>query len=190
MSTEITARNYEVPAALHQLIETKLARLTEKLFDDVIEIRCVLQVEKYRHICEILIVGKEHDVKAIQESDESMQDAVNATLDHLKRQAQKNREKIRDHHRKDGATSKSAPVTDWTVQILEPGRLREPTEAAMPRIIKTSNLPIRAMSIEDAALRLDDSRNEFIVFRDLDTDRVSVMYKRQDQNLGLIAPEF
>jgi putative sigma-54 modulation protein len=193
MSTEISGRNFEVTPALHEMIETKLARLTDKLFDDVIEIRCVLQLEKYRNICEILIVGKEHDVKAVQESDDSMQDAVNATLDHLKRQAQKNREKIRDHHRKDGGASKSAPVTDWTVQILEPGRLRhngDDTGESRPRIIKTSNLPIRAMSIEDAALRLDDSKNEFIVFRDLDNDRVSVMYKRQDQNLGLIAPEF
>src|ERR1700710_2450128 len=105
MSTEISGRNFEVTPALHEMIETKLARLTDKLFDDVIEIRCVLQVEKYRNICEILIVGKEHDVKAVQESDDSMQDAVNATLDHLKRQAQKNREKIRDHHRKDGGAS-------------------------------------------------------------------------------------
>ena len=58
-----------------------------------------------------------------------------------------------------------------------------------PRTIKTSRLPIRPMSIQDAARRLEDSKNEFIVFRDTDTDRVSVMYKRRDSNLGLIAPE-
>ena len=46
------------------------------------------------------------------------------------------------------------------------------------------------MSIEEAALRLDDSKNEFIVFRDIDRDKVSVIYKRQDSNLGLISPEF
>jgi putative sigma-54 modulation protein len=45
------------------------------------------------------------------------------------------------------------------------------------------------MTIEDAALRLEDSRSEFIVFRDLDTEKISVMYKRRDKNLGLIAPE-
>ena len=60
---------------------------------------CVLQVEKYRNICEILIVGKDHDVKAVQESDDVDADAINAAVDHIKRQAQKNREKIRDHHR-------------------------------------------------------------------------------------------
>src|SRR5204863_8897598 len=120
---------------------------------------------------------------------ETMQDAINAAIDHLKRQAQKNRKKIRDHHRKDGSDVKSA-VTEWAVQVLEPGRLRESGDHNRPRIIKTNNLLIRPMSIEEAAIRLDDSKNEFIVFRDIDTDKVSVIYKRRDNNLGLIAPEF
>jgi putative sigma-54 modulation protein len=194
MSTEITSRSYEINPEIRSLIETKLSKIQEKLFDDVIETRVVLDVQKYRNICEIIIVGKEHDVKSIQESDESMQDAINATLDHIKRQAQKNREKIRDHHRD------RSRVTDWTVNVLEPGNLRVPPtkggngansgDAGPHRIIKSTNLEIRQMSIEEAALRLDDSRNEFIVFRDVDNDRVSVIYKRRDNNLGLIAPEF
>ena len=80
-------------------------------------------------------------------------------------------------------------MTDWTVQVLQPGRLRVKGDHNRPRIIKTTNLPIRPMSIEEAALRLDESKNAFMVFRDLDTDRVSVIYKRRDNNLGLIAPE-
>lgn len=187
MATGIIGRNFEVTPDIRDLIDKKLGRIIHNLFDDVIDIRCVLQVEKYRNICEILIVGKEHDVKAVQESGESMVDAINATIDHLKRQAQKNRKKIRDHHRKDGNHAKAERVTDWTVQVLEPGRLRE--AGNRPRIIKTNNLQIRPMSIEEAALRLDESKNEFIVFRDLDTDKVSVIYKRRDENLGLIAPE-
>ncbi|HKR66754.1 MAG TPA: ribosome-associated translation inhibitor RaiA [Thermoanaerobaculia bacterium] len=188
MTTEISGRNYDIPPDVRDMVEKKLAKIQERLFDDVIDVRVVLQVEKYRNICEILINGKEHDVKTVQESDESMQDAVNQAMDHLKRQAQKNRKKIRDHHRKDGA---KPAVTEWAVQVLEPGRIRdEASTVRMPRIIKTNNLAIRPMSIEEAALRLDDSKNEFIVFRDIDTDKVSVIYKRRDNNLGLIAPEF
>jgi len=186
MATEISGRNFEVTPDIRALLDKKLSKVQERLFDDVIDVRVVLQVEKYRNICEILITGKDHDVKAVQESDESMQDAINAAVDHVKRQAQKNRKKIRDHHR----TGKGNDiVTDWTVQVLEPGRLREQNDGNRPRIIKTNNLAILPMSIEDAALRLDDSKNEFIVFRDLDTDRISVIYKRRDNNLGLIAPE-
>lgn len=185
MATEISGRNYDIPPEIRELVERKLARVTEKLFVDVIDVRVVLQVEKYRNICEIIIIGKTHDVKTIQESDESMQDAVNSAIDHLKRQAQKNRKKITDHHR----GKKGKNVTEWAVNVLEPAQLRT-TENNTPRIVKTNNIPIRPMSIEEAALRLDDSKNEFIVFRDIDTDKVSVIYKRKDANLGLIAPEF
>src|SRR5687768_7022281 len=100
MATEISGRNYEIPSDVRAMLETKLAKIQEKLFDDVIDVRVVLQVEKYRNICEILIKGKEHDVKSVQSSDESMQDAVNSALDHVKRQVQKNRKKIRDQDRK------------------------------------------------------------------------------------------
>jgi putative sigma-54 modulation protein len=191
MATGIIGRNFEVTPDIRDLIDKKLGRIINKLFDDVIEYRCVLQVEKYRYICEILIVGKEQDVKAVQESDKSMADAINRTIDHLKGQAQKGRKKLRDHHRKDGnnAKAKAGRVTDWTVQVLDPGKIRLTGENNRPRIIKTNSLPIRPMSIEEAALRLDESKNEFIVFRDLDTDKVSVIYKRRDKNLGLIAPE-
>ena len=189
MATEISGRNYEIPPNIRDMVEKKLAKIQERLFDDVIDVRVVLQVEKYRNICEVIIVGKEHDVKTIQESDESMQDAINLAVDHLKRQAQKNRKKIRDHHRGAGNGRKAA-VNEWNVQVLEPSQLRVQGDHNQPRIVKTNNLPIRPMSIEEAALRLDDSKNEFIVFRDIDTDKVSVIYKRRDNNLGLISPEF
>jgi putative sigma-54 modulation protein len=192
MTTEISGRNVDVTPDLKKLLETKLAKIQERLFDDVIDIRVVLQVEKYRNICEIIVTGKDHDVKTVQQSDESMQDAINLSLEHIKRQAQKNRRKIRDHHRKDGGRSKQ-PITEWSVQVLEPGKMRHAAgngdNANTPRIIKTANLPIKAMSIEHAALMLDDSKNEFIVFRDVDTEKISVIYKRKDNNLGLIAPE-
>jgi len=99
VTPEIVGRNFEVTPDIRQLVESKLGRVEDRLFDDVISVRVMLEVEKYRNICEILIVGKEHDVKAVQESKTSMQDAINAAIDHVKRQAQKNREQIRDHHR-------------------------------------------------------------------------------------------
>ena len=188
MATTVTGRNYEVTPDVRALLDKKIGKIEQRLFDDVIDVRVVLQVEKYRNICEIIMVGREHDVKAVQESDESMPDAINAAVDHVKRQAQKNRKKIRDH--RNGKSKPASSPDAWAVQILEPGNLRVKGDHNAPRIIKTSNLQIRPMSIEHAALLLDDSKNEFIVFRDVDTDKVSVIYKRKDDTLGLIAPEF
>jgi putative sigma-54 modulation protein len=112
VTPEITGRNFEVTPDIRELLESKLNRVEDRLFDDVISARVVLNVEKYRNICEIFIVGREQDVKVEQESDKSMVDAINAAVDHVKRQAQKNREKLRDHH-KNG--SGPAELTDIPV---------------------------------------------------------------------------
>ena len=99
VTPEIVGRNFEVTPDIRELIESKLGRVEDRLFQDVITVRVMLHVEKYLNTCEILIVGKDHDAKAVQESETSMADAINNAIDHIKRQAQKNREKIRDHHR-------------------------------------------------------------------------------------------
>ena len=99
---EISARNFEVTPDIRQLIESRLSRVEDRLFDDVISVRVVLDVEKYRNICEIFIAGKNYDVKTVQESDVSMADAIHLAIDHARRQAQKHREKMRDHHKNDG----------------------------------------------------------------------------------------
>lgn len=182
MNIEISGRNYEVTDKVRKLITSKIEKVW-KYFDDVIDVRCVLKVEKKSHICEIHIHGKHQDVDSTQKGD-SMDEAIQSTVDHLKRQAQKNRAKIKDQ-RKGRVPAATAPIKDWKVKVLQPGHLR--TDDSKPRIIKTSRLPIRPMSIEQAALLLDESKNEFIVFRDLDTSQITVMYKRKDNNFGMIA---
>jgi putative sigma-54 modulation protein len=57
-------------------------------------------------------------------------------------------------------------------------------------VIRNTRLQIKPMSIEEAALQLDGAKNDFVVFRDATSDRISVLYKRKDDNYGLIAPDF
>lgn len=45
------------------------------------------------------------------------------------------------------------------------------------------------MSIEEAVLQLDSTDMNFLVFRNANNDRVNVIYRREDKNLGLITPE-
>lgn len=184
MNIEISGRKYEVTDKVRKMIGQKLEKI-RKYFHDIIEIRCVLKVEKYRNICEVQIHGKEHDVKSKQEGD-TMEEAIQMAIDHLKLQAQKNRMKLSD--RRKGKKAGVSTPTEWQVQVLEPGRLRMADQR--PRIVKTTKLPVRPLSIEQAALLLDDSKNDFIVFRDIDSAKVSVIYRRKDKNFGLIAPEF
>jgi putative sigma-54 modulation protein len=74
----------------------------------------------------------------------------------------------------------------WPFDVLE----RESVgKGAAPRIVKSSRLEIKPMSLDDAALQLETSRNGFVVFLDAESEKVSVLYKRRDDNYGLIVPE-
>jgi len=45
------------------------------------------------------------------------------------------------------------------------------------------------MTVDEALLQVQDSRDSFLVFRDAVSQRVGVIYRRQDGNFGLIEPE-
>jgi putative sigma-54 modulation protein len=186
MNIEISGRNFEITDRIRKIIESKFSKV-EKHFTDVTEMRCVLDVEKHRNICEIFVVGRNYDAKSIQESSETMDDAINSTFEALKRQARKHRDRLTDHRRRDGSNAKRQRPESWDIHVMPRKRT---DDATAPRIIRTDTIPIRPMSVEHAAMTLDDSQNEFIVFRDLDTDRVTVIYKRADHNFGMIAPDF
>ena len=59
---------------------------------------------------------------------------------------------------------------------------REPT----PRVIRTRAFPVKPMTLEEAAVQVGSSEQGFVIFRDSITERVSVLYRRKDGNLGLI----
>ena len=47
----------------------------------------------------------------------------------------------------------------------------------------------KPMGVDEAALAMESSGEDVLVFRDASNDRVSVLYRRRDGNLGLIVPE-
>jgi putative sigma-54 modulation protein len=56
-------------------------------------------------------------------------------------------------------------------------------------VVRTDRLPIKPMSVEEAAMRVEDSGQEFLVFRDSSNEKICVLYKRRDGDFGLIVPE-
>jgi putative sigma-54 modulation protein len=57
------------------------------------------------------------------------------------------------------------------------------------RVIRARRSAVKPMRLEDAMLTLTEGRDSFLVFRDAGSDGVSILYRRQDGNFGLIEPE-
>ena len=57
-------------------------------------------------------------------------------------------------------------------------------------VLKTQYYEVRPMSVEDAKLKLQDSKNMFLTFVNADTEEVNVIFKLKDGvNFGLVEPE-
>jgi hypothetical protein len=75
--------------------------------------------------------------------------------------------------------------------VAAPPEPEPPGEAAArraPRIYRARG-PFRPLTIDDAAARLDGASDPFLVFRNADTGRVAVVYRRKDGHVALVEPE-
>lgn len=181
MKVEYIARKVDLTEATKQLAEKKLAKVT-KYFNDILDIRLEVELERHLHVVDLAIRGKDFDVQA-KTHHKDLTSAIQDAVDKLEIQARRAKTRLKDHKKRAGSGAKMD--AGWSVDVLE----RESVATGEPRIVERSTIPIKPMSIEEAVLHLDDSENNFLVFRNASTDTVNVLYRRADKNLGLITPE-
>ncbi|MDD3930975.1 MAG: sigma 54 modulation/S30EA ribosomal C-terminal domain-containing protein, partial [Eubacteriales bacterium] len=58
------------------------------------------------------------------------------------------------------------------------------------RIIKRKSFNIEPMDAEEAILQMEMLGHSFLLYLDMDSDKVCVVYKRKDGNYGLIEPNY
>jgi putative sigma-54 modulation protein len=104
--------------------------------------------------------------------------ALTRAMAKIEKQALKLKKKIIDRKQSARSTARIAPEPD--------GRLEATPRP--PRIIAARRYPVKPMTSEEAALNLSGRTDQFVVFRDADTDRLCVLYRRKDGNYGLIEP--
>ena len=176
MRLDITGRHVEIGNSLRQLIQKRLAKLERLLNDNAVSGQVILSKEKYRHRTEVIIHARgDHMLRGLGEGTGwpiSIRDAVTK----IEQQAQKLKGKWGERKRQ------AAPR-----QIV--ATAPEPAANAVKRIVRATRYPVKPMSVDDAALRVDSGPETFVVFRNAETDAVSILYRRSDGNYGLIEPD-
>jgi putative sigma-54 modulation protein len=180
MELEFIARNTELTPQQRALATKKFNRLG-KYFNAVHEARITVAHEKHRVSVDAYIRGKDFEVEASSETPEwatSLQELV----EKLEQQARRMKQKLtgRKRTREKPAGRREATTAAET----------EAAPAAVPEVVETRSVPVVPMTVEEAALQLASSREEFIVFREASSDRVSVLYRRRDRTFGLVTPDF
>src|SRR6266850_3116613 len=100
MQLNVTGHNVEVTAALRGYVEKKLDRIARH-FDQVIDVHCVLTVEKLRQKAEATLHVSGNAIHA-DATEEDMYAAIDRLADKLDRCVMKDKEKRADHHAAEG----------------------------------------------------------------------------------------
>ena len=177
MRIDVTGRHVEITAPIRQLITERLAKLERVLNDNLVSAHVILTKEKYRHRTEMVIHARgDHMMRGLGEGN-AWPASVRQAAEKIAQQAQTLKGKWAERKSRGGG------------KRVAPDGGAEETVQSKTRIVRARKYPVKPMTIEDAALAVDQQPETFVVFRNADTEGISILYRRKDGNLGLIEPD-
>ena len=172
MNIRVTARHFDMEPDLRAYVEDRVSRLAH-YFDRVDEAHVVLDAEGHRKIADVTVHASRLIVSSEQAA-EDLRSAFDLAIEKVERQIRRHKERVRNHKGRD-----STAVAVERAAGMVPGEPEIAPEA----------LAGAPMTAEQALARLDDLGTRFLVFWNLDTEKVNVIYRRDDGNFGLVEPE-
>lgn len=168
----------KVTDAMKDYIEEKLARLNKYLENnDDIRANVIVKVKGHLQTMEITIPLKTFILRS-EETQEDFYAAVDKTIDKLERQIRKNKTRLMSRN--------SKPSYDFNFDMIDFDKEDEKEES---KIVKRKTIEVKPMDEEEAILQMELLGHQFYMYKDADTNKPAVVYKRNDGNYGVIESE-
>lgn len=166
-----------VTDAIKEYITEKLDRLN-KYFDKPEEITAniLVKVKGFEQTIEVTIPTPNFTIRN-EESAEDLYAAIDLVSDKIERQIRKNKTRI-NKMEKDAAKK-------LNLSFIE--NVEEDEEDTI--IVRRKTLSTKPMDEEEAMLQMEMLGHDFFVYKDRDTKRICIIYKRKDNNYGIIETE-
>jgi len=171
MDITVTFRHTEPTESLRTYAEEKISKI-DKYLDSPCEAHIVLTVEKFRHQADVTLGINGTRIKGVEETGD-MYSAIDQVMDKIEKQVKRHLSKIRSHRPENLRDEESDEFAALSQE--------EP-------VIEIEKMVAKPMDSEEAAMQLNLSRQDFLVFRNAKSMEINVIYKRGDGNLGLIEP--
>lgn len=175
MNIKVTGKNIEITDAIKEYIEAKASKL-EKFEGKNTELNVVCSVEREDQIVEIQI-NHDGEFIRIEEKNQDLYASIDLAMDRAERQLRKDKEKKIDQKRE-------ASLKDKILGIFRNDDVEKTGE-----VTKTKNYEIKPISVEDAKLKLEEKKDMFLAFVNVETNQVNVIYQRGDGTYGIVIPE-
>ena len=198
MQLSTTFRHMDASQAVREYSEEKLEKIRKYFHKEPIAAHAVFSVERgFNHVADINITLPSGLVINAKETTEDMYSSIDLAVARIERQVRKWKEKIRDHKPHDAQISLRERVI--MADTIEPqaGAPLEAQEgprssAASPptapafNVVMEETFTVRTMKVHDAVMQLNLLGDQFLVFTDVESRGISVVYRRKDGNYGLI----
>ena len=196
----VTGRHLAITAAIHDYAEKKIEGLHLD-YPKIIEAHVILEVEKYRHRAEIVLVCSNHITIEASEESADLYASMDQTIAKIARQMRKYKTRLLRTHRPRGQES----IRYLDEQVFDPEAFEVFDETAVtakgyteapektpdePEIVQTEKYPVKPMYVDEAVLQMEMSSKQFVVFLNAKTEKVNVLYRRKKGDYGLIQPTF
>ena len=174
MRIDIRGDKVKITEAIKSQVEEKLGKL-DQYFENPEELKAyvVVRVRNKEQIIEVTIPTPKFTLRA-ETSEEDLYTAIDLTIDKLERQIRKNKTKMR---------RKFKDVLQYEMMVDVPEDEEESS------IVKRKTIELRPMDEEEAILQMELVDHDFFIFKNIDTESVSVLYKRKDGSYGIINTE-
>lgn len=179
MNIAFNFKNFDPSDHLKDYAEKRFEKLEKYLANhDAAEVQVNLSVEKIRQMVEVIVSDDNLHLSA-NESADDMYSAIDLVVDKIVAQMKRIREKQKS---KRAAKTADKSVRHEIFSFVGEG------EDKSKSIVATDSFSPKPMDVEEAAMQLETLDYEFLVFRNAETERVNVVYRRKDGNFGIIDP--
>ncbi len=184
MNLRITGKNMDIGDALRHRIEDRIDDAVTKFFDGGYTGHVTVQKSGSGFECDCMV---HLDTGIILQATASKNDATacfDAAAERVEKRLRRYKRRLKDHHSK---TSRKMEDAAYVV-MAPPEAEEEVPENFSPITIAESSKQMRTQSVAEAVMQLDLTDEPVIVFTNGASERVNVVYRRSDGNIGWIDP--
>ncbi len=180
----VTVRHEEPTDSLRDYATSKIDGLSLD-YPRIIEAKAILDVQKNRHIAEILLFCADHIVIEASSETEDMYKSIDQTIDKIARRMRKHKTRLMKKHRpKPEQTFKHLEEKWYNESVLD--HPEEETLDPEPLIVHREGYRMRTLFKEEAIMELELSDRPFVLFKNARRGINQLVYRRKDGEYALL----
>jgi putative sigma-54 modulation protein len=189
----VIGKHVQITDAIQNYILEKLTKI-ERMTDHIIDVAVTLDAQKLEFSCSILMNFIHFHIKAHASTD-NMYSAIDKAIDRIISLVRKYKTKLQSHRFKDLTTvdihvNVVQPLAD-DLQIINDdieaeNALQEHSRYSLHPIVAKDTMSLRTLTQDEAVIKMEISDDPFLIFRSEEDQKIKVIYRRSDQNYGIV----